>query len=193
MLKNCLICGKMFNAKTSDNTCSEFCRIERKRITDNLKATKYRNNHKHEEEYKRKKEEQRIFIETKCLNCGKDIKIEKYKKKYTEFCTDCFQKTRIKNIKMQSKKKQKSNTSGFIGVYIHLKEWNRNEVWGVTSKISDSRKNIFYKRYKDDMATKKTLIEAAIDRELFIIENNLPHTRNFTDEELKSHLQYLGR
>jgi hypothetical protein len=32
--------------------------------------------------------------------------------------------------------------------------------------------------------TEDGLLQGAIDRDLYIIEHNFPHTRNFTDEEL---------
>lgn len=39
-------------------------------------------------------------------------------------------------------------------------------------------------------ANNEGLLQGAIDRDLYIIEHNLPHTRNFTDEEL---LQKLNK
>ena len=57
-----------------------------------------------------------------------------------------------------------TNTSGFIGVH-------KNKNSGYITQISLDNKNVH-------LGSFKTKIEAAIFRDVYIIKNNLPHTRN---------------
>lgn len=135
---------------------------------------------------------QKYLVQEKCIICGCDLKSEKYSKTITKYCNSCYREKGIINIKAQSGKKPKNNTNGFLGVTIVYKNWGNFKIWGINSRISAFGKNIFSKRYKDDLASKETMIKAAVDRDLFIIENNLPHTKNFNDKELEEYKKLLG-
>ena len=93
---------------------------------------------------------------------------------------------------MCSRRKSKANTSGYIGVHLINKSWKKDEPWGVLALLVHNKMNIFRNKYKDETQNKKTIIQAAVDRDIFIIEKQLPHTRNFTDIELVGEMEYLA-
>ena len=120
-----------------------------------------------EEEYK--KDGSKIFY--LCPRCDKPIyngidKIKnKVKKNRTHICVKCFHELKEREVTGAQSRKRVSNTSGYIGISI----------------------------FKDETLSDKTLIEAAVHREKYIIENGLPHTRNFSDEDLISNMEMLGQ
>ena len=67
-----------------------------------------------------------------------------------------------------NKGKRKDCTSGFIGVNYNIDK----QKWTARLQFYGKRKDICYK---------DTAYECALAREKYIIENNLPHTRNFND------------
>ncbi|KAB7891359.1 hypothetical protein [Poseidonibacter ostreae] len=89
--------------------------------------------------------------------------------------------TSVVNAKM---KKRSTNKSGFIGVYITKELILSNG----TIQKSFCKAKIAFKNIRTEIGkyepTERGLLQGAIDRDIYIIEHNLPHTRNFTDKEL---------
>ena len=71
-------------------------------------------------------------------------------------------------LNQSNKGKRKDCTSGFIGVNYNIDK----QKWTARLQFYGKRKDICYK---------DTAYECALAREKYIIENNLPHTRNFND------------
>lgn len=87
-------------------------------------------------------------------------------------------------------KKSKRNTTGYIGVgRVEECITSKGKILPPHIYAELTYKKILHKigKYEDH---ESSYIQAAIDRELYIIERNLPHRRNFTDEEL---LQKLNK
>ena len=121
----------------------------------------------------------------KCSKCGNfHFTGFNYLKKQN-MCLDCVNKNKSE-ISSKSKKR-KSNTSGFIGISLI----NGKNI-GVRARIVCDKITVLNNFYKDDFLHDKTILQAAIDRDIFIIERNLPHTRNFTDLELFANMEYLA-
>ena len=95
-------------------------------------------------------------------------------------------------------KKSKRNKSGYVGV--GRTEEHINSKGGIMPSYiyaALTHKAIKHKigKYEDH---ESSYLQAAIDRELYIIERNLPHRRNFTDEELlqklnKNEIEKMGK
>ena len=166
----CVKCGIEKISKYKANTKTEFCHkcflesgIARKGTSDKSL----------------KNEKNKYFSHTKkefknCERCGKEINSIIGSK----YCHTC-------KVVMRNKKKNKS--SFYIGVCYNEK----NESFRGT--IIYNKKLIFsLNGRKNDKDTSKTQeLKIAIIRDRFIIDNNLPHRRNFTDEQLKKHLEYF--
>lgn len=198
-VKTCVVCNITFTAargKNISNTCSESCRKERSRVMSCNNSKRYRNKNKDTKEYKdrKKKHEHNYSIDKKCADCGSTNKVKPHDvpKDRDYLCIECFQKSTEKLKSMASRGISKANTSGFIGVYVIKKAWKPSEVWGVWSLLSSNRCLIFRNTYKDPELYEKTFIQAAVDRDIFIIENNLAHTRNFTDNQLLGNMEHLA-
>lgn len=81
-------------------------------------------------------------------------------------------------------KKSKRNTTGYIGVArVNECITSKGKILPPHIYAQLTHKGILHKigKYEDQ---ESSYIQAAIDRELYIIERNLPHRRNFTNEEL---------
>lgn len=132
------------------------------------------------------------FIKECCI-CKKDKKIQTHtiniKNKDNWSCIDCYLKTEKINNELSNAKKRASNTSGYIGVCIKTLKGN---VLGYYATIRYKNQMLMRHLYKDDTLNNKTLIQAVIDRDIFIIEHKLPHRRNFTDLELFANMEYLA-
>lgn len=103
-----------------------------------------------------------------------------------KMCTGC--RNKIANEIRAKGKKSKANTSGYIGVsLIHGKKFI-----GVSSTIMHNKIRVLNNKYKDEFLQDKTIIQSALDRDIFIIEHNLPHRRNFTNTELFANMEYLA-
>jgi hypothetical protein len=100
-------------------------------------------------------------------------------------CIQCCNRDKS-NIACRSKKRA-DNTSGFTGVALV----NGKNI-GVKVEIKHHGLRVFTHFYKDEFIYEKTIIQGAIDREIFIIEHKLPHRRNFTDLELFANMEYLA-
>lgn len=138
----------------------------------------------------------RFYFKVECCDCSKQLIIgyERYRElsgKDIKFrCYKCFGKNHLAPMAPKRPLNQKRNTSGYIGVFIKN---TRNKVFGYLLRIDLKNKIIFYKSYKDETLSDKTLMEAVVDREKFIITNGLPHTRNLSNEELISNMEMLGQ
>ena len=110
-------------------------------------------------------------------------------KKEIFMCNDCV--TKHKSIFIAGKRLGRNNTSGYIGVTI--RKSNSGDNIGYKSLIRYKNKNLLNIVFKDETLSDKTLIEAAVYREKYIIENGLPHTRNLSNEELISNMEMLGQ
>lgn len=136
-------------------------------------------------------------VKTKCEHCKKDLKIQvsRFRTRYLEsknpiFCKKCKDMLFASDY-LSKKPKMKSNTSGYIGVSIHCNR--KHKPLGFRLRVDYKRKILIQKYFFDDTLSDKTLLEAAIYREKYIIDNNIPHTRNFTDSELISNMEMLGQ
>lgn len=131
-----------------------------------------------------------LFFEFVCPVCKMtSLKSAFSVKKEIFMCNDCV--TKNKSIFIAGKRLGKNNTSGYIGITI--RKYNDGGIIGYKSLISYKGKNLLNVVFKDETLSDKTLIEAAVCREKYIIENGLPHTRNFSDEELISNMEMLGQ
>ena len=68
------------------------------------------------------------------------------------------------SIQNSNKRKSKNNTSGYIGV---------------TERNGKYRCRVDYKNITKNIGTFETALQAAIARDYFVVQNNLPHTLNF--------------
>ena len=138
----------------------------------------------------------RFYFKVECCDCNKPLIIgyerrrELLGKDIKFRCYKCFGKNQLAPMAPKRPLNQKRNTSGYIGVFIKN---TRNKVYGYVSRIDLKKKIIFYKSYKDETLSDKTLMEAIVDREKFIITNGLPHTRNLSDDDLFSNMEMLGQ
>ena len=113
----------------------------------------------------------------KCPACG-SITEANIRKPINAKCVQCANK---------SKGKQSNNTSGYIGVFRRApgKDGVKN-VWAAIIQLNGKQHQV--SRYKDvDFGGDQDLGRhlCAIDRDQYIIANDLPYTRNFTDMELE--------
>lgn len=186
---NCVICKKNAIVNSSTQvTCgsSECFKLNRKKLNK-----KYHNRHKNEEQYLTKKFKN-TYETMRCKECGSTINIKKTilnQKNCHYTCFDCYNKSNFKSKDMASKKKMKNNPSGYIGIGTHI---SHDKIFGVKAILIHKGLLVLQNRYKDPDLHEKTFIQGAVDRDLFIIEKKLPHTRNFTDKELLANMQYLG-
>lgn len=137
----------------------------------------------------------KVKAKINCSDCKKEhiIKVDKLKRisgfdnKY--LCLKCIKKSGVVSVISAQVKIKKSNTTGYIGTSIKKRG---DKAVGYTSALSFKKRRIFYNTYPDHDLHESTLIQAAVDRDLFIIEKELPHTRNFTDKELYGEMLKLG-
>ena len=141
------------------------------------------------------KDSDSIFV-VECCECGKSmqLKAERYKERLGEYakikCSSCWVNNHMAPNAPSRPLNPKNNTSGYIGVSIkNAKDY----IYGYRFIIQYKNKILLAKNYKDKTLSNKTLIEAVVDREKYIIENNLPHTRNFSNDELISNMEMLGQ
>ena len=135
------------------------------------------------------------MIELVCEKCGEVTKydphsiLERFKNKQFKecVCNVCLIKTTYPDI-VSALPIKKSNTTGYIGVGFSGVKYRE----GFKVSLEYNKVRLIVKLYKDPSYSDKTLIEAAVYREKYIIENDLPHTRNFSDEELISNMEMLG-
>jgi len=139
------------------------------------------------------RENNETYFIKECSICKKNKKILSHtisiKNKYTWCCIDCYLHTDKINNEIANQARKNTNTSGFIGV---CAKQVHGKVLGYQVRLIYKNINLMYQLYKDETLNKKTLIQAAVDRDLFIIEKSLPHRRNFTDKELFANMLYLG-
>lgn len=150
-----------------------------------------------EEEYK--KDGSKIFY--LCPRCDKPIyngidKIKaKIKRNRTHICVKCFHELKEREVTGAQSRKRISNTSGYIGITIFKDIMHSSGILypnGYKVQVKN-RSKVFSKRFKDKTLSNKTLMEAVVFREKYIIENGLPHTRNLSDEDLISNMEMLGQ
>ncbi len=139
------------------------------------------------------RENNKTYFIKECTICKKDKKILSsaitLQNKDTWCCIDCYLKTDKINKELANKKKKKSNKSGYIGVFPRTLH---GKILGYKSVIRYENKTLLDNMYKDETLNEKTLIQAVLDRDIFIIEKQLPHRRNFTDVELFANMKYLA-
>ena len=135
-------------------------------------------------------------IELMCIQCGA-ITIydpwaimERFKnERFTEcVCYSCMRKT-TQFDSMAKVLIKKSNKTGYVGVCVKNEKYKE----GFYTYLNYHKVRLINKTFRDDNLSDKTLIEAAVYREKYIIENDLPHTRNFSDGELISNMEMLGQ
>lgn len=136
-----------------------------------------------------------IKFEFKCPECGGiSTKLPSSIKINVFICNTCMEKHR--SDIQAGRKKIRVNTSGYIGVCIgknRKKEPNRYQVkLTYHNKFQNIHINLF-KIFNDSTLSNKTLMEAVVYRDKYIIENNLPHARNLDNNELISNMEMLGQ
>lgn len=130
-------------------------------------------------------------------SCGKEnwiphhVAIRLYKRKDKYLCDKCSKSFDIRCPRASMQKKRKDNTTGYIGVTVK-KDHRDNSIWGYQAVINSKGNKVFDNRYKDYDLYEKTLIQAVVDRDVFIINHSLPHRRNLADKELLSEMQFLA-
>ena len=134
-----------------------------------------------------------IRYEVPCAKCEtkKIVTSSQIQRKDMYICDKCSNYGDTKVIRSCKLKKRKSNTSGYIGVWVYNHQTTK-EPEGYMCVIAYRKQTVLKNRYKDNTLHEKTLIQAAVDRDCFIIEHDLPHTRNLTDDELIANMQMLG-
>lgn len=139
------------------------------------------------------RENNETYFIKECCICKKDKKILSssitVKNKNNWSCIDCYLNTDKINNEVANAKKRITNTTGFIGVCI---KQLKGKVLGYYCCIRFKNHNVMCHLYKDETLNNKTLIQAVLDRDIFIIEHKLPHRRNFTDLELFGNMEYLA-
>jgi len=139
------------------------------------------------------------FWNIKCLLCGnkKIMRLENIKKAESCGCLKTLKnRERIGSMHKvlvergcqisANNKKKRSNTSGYIGVGIYYNK--RKNIDECKVQLLYQGRRLLNHKYEGNT---QGLLKGAIDRDLFIIENELPHRRNFTDEELLENI-YLS-
>lgn len=135
----------------------------------------------------------KALFKVKCCGCGKQIVlgVERFRSRLkSDAKIKCYKCWVVKDFAPNAPKRKlnpKNNTSGFIGVSI------KSRPVGFRVTIQYKNKVLLCKTYKDETLSDKTLMEAVVEREKFIIRNGLPHTRNLSDEELFSNMEKLGQ
>lgn len=115
------------------------------------------------------------------LNCG-CINIEQNKKAIKQAVINSYKNT-DKGISTAMRKLKANNKSGYIGVHFVNESMSKSGLREPFYQAKLKYEKLIHKIGKYE-PTQKGLLEGAIDRDLYIIEKNLPHTRNFSDEEL---------
>lgn len=132
------------------------------------------------------------------INCSKCLRVHRVNgvmlrrciNKSKEYvCDSCSNNSETRHFRASRLKKRITNTTGYIGVH---RRKHKGEYIGYKAILVSRGLSILNNSYADRNMSEKTLIRGAIDRELFILEKKLPHTRNFTNKELISNMQYLG-
>lgn len=116
------------------------------------------------------------------LNCG-CVNTETAKKVAETMRKNSY-KNKDRSTVAKTKKKRKTNKSGYIGVHLVSERVIKNGTFldsFYQAKIKHDNRTVTIGKYGND---KKSLLHGAIDRDLYIIEHGLEHTRNFTDSEL---------
>ncbi len=85
---------------------------------------------------------------------------------------------------------EKKNTTGYIGVSIYSK---KGKSLGYLSQIIYKKTFRNSRYFYDPLLNEKTLLDAVVHRDKIIIRNDLPHTRNLSNEELISNMERLGQ
>lgn len=123
-----------------------------------------------------------------CPSCKKEINVRygtvmrNITNKVKWICKECsVDKSDLISDRTAAKKMSTINTSGFIGVSLNKR---------LERYVCQLKYRGCYMTIGKYDANNDGLLQGAIDRDLYIIEHNLPHTRNFTDVEL---LQKLNK
>ncbi len=140
------------------------------------------------------------LLTIKCTKCDSPIKLAPYRfmKTITNadkcVCRDCYIKEFRETYHIK-KKRGKNNTSGFLGISVYSKYLvNRGYIpRGYVARFRMDNEYVVDKKFLDPTLSTKTLYEAAIFREQYLIDNNLNYARNFTDEEFISALEFVGQ
>lgn len=135
----------------------------------------------------------KALFKVKCCECGKQIilGVERFSSRLKSDakikCYNCWVTNHFAPNAPKRKLNPKNNTSGYIGVSI------KSRPVGFRITIQYKNKVLLCKTYKDEFLSDKTMMEAVVEREKFIIRNDLPHTRNLSDDELFSNMEMLGQ
>ena len=134
-----------------------------------------------------------------CAKCGTEIerpgvKILAHFSKYKTFdtvCRNCYNNSEASSF-ASKKSLTKRNNTGYVGIQFYVSSSSGENI-GYASDVAFKNKRLVRKYFPDNTLSKKTLMEAVVYREIYLIKNKLPHTRNLSNEELLSNLQMLGQ
>lgn len=135
----------------------------------------------------------KVIVNCRC--CGKEKLLTRaaFKKDYidrqvTYICRECFEKE--KSINGIPRQKTIRNKTGFVGIQFKIYP----KYFGIVGNITKNGKILLnnYLHIDLDSDLDQGLLECAIKREIFIIENNYNLARNFTDEELVTTLEKVA-
>ncbi len=183
----CIKCNKIATFRQDTHQTTELChncflKCNKPRAgTSKYNISAYNNNASKIRRaiYKKKlKEKERV-----CKYCG--ISYHSCSEESQNICTRCSKITR---------KKLKSNTSGYIGVgYIkpRIRKNGSFEQGYFYGRMIYKGIRIFNVEYKDSYegSDEYKILKCAIDREIHILEKGLNYTRNFTDDEIKMYVK----
>lgn len=137
-----------------------------------------------------------IKFEFKCPECGGvSLKLPRSIKINVFICNACVEKHRS-DIQAGLKKIRVNNKSGYIGVCVGKNRKKEPIRYQVKLTYHNKFQNIYinlFKIFNDSTLSNKTLMEAVVYRDKYIIENNLPHARNLDNNELISNMEMLGQ
>lgn len=166
----CDLCGKTLVEKQDRNSKTNFCiSCYRKNIDKPINESLYGLNGNY---IKNPKE----YICVKCnAKFTSSTKASRGVNNYNGLCKSCS---------FSSKDKKEGCSSSFIGVNYQKPNKGFNGYW--LGKMVYKKATIFFCKYMDsDIGSDEDKqILCAINREIFIIEKQLPHKRNFSDDEL---------
>lgn len=182
--------GKFNTAKKSIENGLDFSNSNHGKARDLLKSKNIK--------FEVLNDEARPIFLIQCSVCSKELKckpenvlahvtIETENKFY---CQNCFNEYLASQYRSAMPICEKRNTTGYIGVSPYRK---KGGYLGYLIQIVYKKIHLVSKCFPDKLLSDKTLMEAVVYREKYIIENDLPHTRNLSNEELILNMEMLGQ
>ena len=118
------------------------------------------------------------------------VAVRLYKNRRNYVCDKCSQSMDVKSTRMANQRIRKNNKTGYVGVFVDKKA--NGDPYGYITVINSKGKHLLKTRYKDDTLHETTMLQAVMDRDIFIREHNLPHRKNLTDNQLLAIMRRLA-